>query len=120
VLVTLTGPVLIRPPTATTDIDGSYRFPAVPPGDYVVSFELSQFQTVRREGIRLTMQTVLTFDARLAPASVSAEVNVVATAPVVDVKSTSLGTSFTNSESWRSTRPAPQAPWARPPVPAVC
>jgi len=85
VLVTVTGPAIIRPQTATTDIDGSYRFPALPPGDYVVTFELSQFQTVRREGIQLTLQTILKIDATLAPASVSAEVNVVATAPVVDV-----------------------------------
>ena len=28
VLVTVTGPGLIRPQTATTDTDGSYRFPA--------------------------------------------------------------------------------------------
>ena len=59
-----------------------------------MTFELSQFQTVRREGIQLTLRRVLKIDATLGLASVSERVHVVATAPVVDVKSTALGTSF--------------------------
>jgi hypothetical protein len=95
VLVTVTGPGLIRPQTATTDTDGSYRFPSLGPGDYAVTFELSQFQTVRREGIQLGLRVVLKIDATLGPATVSEQVHVVATAPIVDVKSTATGTSFT-------------------------
>jgi len=95
VLVTVTGQGLIRPQTATTDTDGSYRFPALPPGDYAVTFELSQFQTVRREGIQLGLRVVLKIHATLGPATVSEQVHVVATAPIVDVKSTATGTSFT-------------------------
>jgi hypothetical protein len=94
VIVTATAPGLVQPQVTTTTADGSYRFPSLPPGDYVVQFELSGFQTVRREGITLTLRTVLKVDASLAPASVSTEVNVVAKSPVVDVTSTAVGTSF--------------------------
>ncbi|MCX6553316.1 MAG: carboxypeptidase-like regulatory domain-containing protein, partial [Acidobacteria bacterium] len=94
VTVTVTGQALIQPQTTVTGSDGGYRLPPLPPGDYSVVFELSQFQTERREGIQLTLRAVLKVNASLAPAGVSAEVNVVAGAPVVDVKSTAMGTSF--------------------------
>lgn len=94
VLVTVTGPSLIQPQTTVSGTDGSYRFPPLAPGDYTVVFELDQFQTVRREGVELTLRAVLKIDAALAPAGVSTEVNVVADALVVDVKSTAVGTSF--------------------------
>jgi len=35
-----------------TGADGSFRFLALPPGVYAVSFDLAGFQTVKREGIR--------------------------------------------------------------------
>jgi hypothetical protein len=35
--------------------DGTYRFTAVTPGDYVVVFELAGFSTVRNEGIRVSL-----------------------------------------------------------------
>ena len=46
VSVTLSGESIIGPRSATTDVDGSYRFQALPPGDYTIQFELSGFQTV--------------------------------------------------------------------------
>jgi len=94
VLVTITGPALIQPQVTTTGGDGGYRFPPLPPSDYSVAFELSGFQSLRREGIQLTLRTVLRVDATLTPATVFAEVQVVARAPIVDVTSTAVGTSF--------------------------
>lgn len=94
VSVTAEGPALIRPQTVITTDDGGYRFPSLPPGDYFVTFALDGFQSVRREHIKLTLQTVLKVDVTLKPATFSQDVLVVGDSPVVDVASTGVGTSF--------------------------
>jgi hypothetical protein len=50
VTVTATSPALIQPQVQVTGEQGDYRFLALPPGVYEVAFELTGFQTVRREG----------------------------------------------------------------------
>ena len=37
--------------TTVTGEDGTYRLPAIPPGTYKVTYELSGFGTVVREGV---------------------------------------------------------------------
>src|SRR5688572_25511580 len=96
VVVTVTGPTLIIPQTATTLGQGEYRFPALPTGTYSVTFELPGFQTVRHEGIVLTLRRVMTVDATMAPSAVTETVQVVASSATIDVMTTSQGTSFTN------------------------
>ena len=51
VTVTATSPALIQPQTTVTSETGNYRFPAVPPGTYALSFELAGFNTLKRDGI---------------------------------------------------------------------
>ena len=94
VAVTVAGPALVQPRTVVTATNGRYRFPSLPSGVYTVTFELGSFQTVRHEGIGLTLRRTLTVNASLAPGGIAEEVTVVAEAPVVDVKSTATGTSF--------------------------
>jgi hypothetical protein len=96
VLVTVTGPTLIIPQTATTLEKGDYRFPSLPTGTYSVTFELTGFKTVRHEGIVLTLRKVMTVDATMAPAAFAEEIQVVASAATIDVTTTSQGTSFSN------------------------
>jgi hypothetical protein len=96
VLVTVTGPTLIIPQTATTLENGDYRFPSLPTGTYSVTFELSGFQTVRHEGIVLTLRRVMTVDATMAPAAITEAIQVVASSATIDVMTTSQGTSFTD------------------------
>ena len=38
-----------------TSETGNYRFPAVPPGTYELTFELAGFNTLKREGISITL-----------------------------------------------------------------
>ena len=94
VAVTVAGPGLVQSRTVVTAGNGRYRFPSLPPGGYSVTFELASFQTVRHEGIQVTLRRTLTVNATLAPGGVTEEVTVVAEAPVVDVQSTAIGTSF--------------------------
>src|SRR5438477_10238258 len=55
VSVEVASPVLIeKVRTAVTDSSGQYRVEALRPGTYSVTFALSGFSTVKREGIELT------------------------------------------------------------------
>ena len=95
VSVTASGPALIQPQTTTTSADGSYRFPALPSGVYTLTYELGGFRTVKREGIRVTLNTTLTIDTSLEVATVQEALTITGESPTVDVKTTSIGTSFT-------------------------
>jgi hypothetical protein len=95
VTVTASGPALIQPQTTTTGADGSYRFPALPSGTYTLSYELNGFRTVKREGIRVNLNTTLTVDQTLEVAQLQEALTITGESPTVDVKTTSIGTAFT-------------------------
>jgi hypothetical protein len=40
--------------TAVTDAEGQYQVIALPPGEYAVTFTLSGFRPLRRDGIQLS------------------------------------------------------------------
>ena len=88
VTVTLSSPNLMGIRSFVTKADGSYRFPALPPGQYTVKAELQGSATVIRENIRLTTTVRLTVDITMKPAAVAEEVIVIAQSPTVDIKST--------------------------------
>jgi hypothetical protein len=95
VTVTAAGPALIQPQTTVTSADGTYRYPALPPGLYTVAFELTGFQALKREDIRLGLNQTLSVDAQLQLSSLQETVTITGETPVVDVKSTTVGTNFT-------------------------
>jgi hypothetical protein len=95
VTVTVSGPALMQAQSATTGPDGTYRFPALPSGVYSLSYEMNGFQPGKRENIRVLLNTTLTIDARLQLAGVQEALTVTDDAPTVDIKTTSIGTSFT-------------------------
>jgi len=95
VTVTISGPALIQPQVTVSGEDGSYRFPALPTGVYVIQYELPGFQTLRREEIRVGLSVTLTIDVQLQLAAVQEVLTITGESPVVDVKSTTTGTSFT-------------------------
>ena len=55
VTVTVSSPALIQPQVQVTSAAGDFRFLALPPGLYTVDFELTGFQSVKREGIRVVI-----------------------------------------------------------------
>src|SRR5262245_23772379 len=55
VTVTLTGEKVVGAQTATTNEQGFYRFVALPPGSYDVSFSLGGFSTLRRQEVKLAL-----------------------------------------------------------------
>lgn len=88
--VTVTSPSLIGGSrSVVTEADGSFRFPALPPGVYTVTYELEGFTTGTRENVRLLLGQTITADSSLSVGSVSESVMVSGAAPVVDVTSSS-------------------------------
>ena len=76
-------------------MDGSFRFLALPPGVYKVMFELSGFQSIKRDGIRVVINQTLTVDQQLQLASLQETVTVTGESPIVDTSTTTMGTNFT-------------------------
>ena len=72
--------------TMTTDANGVYRFPALPPGTYTVAFELSGFKTARREA-RLQLGQTITVDTTLEVGGVTDTIMVRGSAPTIEVSS---------------------------------
>ena len=70
-----------------TDSTGRYRIVGLPPGNYVVTFTLTGFRTVRREGIELSGAFVATVNEDLQVGAVAETITVSGEAPVVDVQS---------------------------------
>ena len=95
VTVTTSSPALIQPQMQVTGVDGSFRFLALPAGIYEVTFELSGFQTIKREGIRVVINQTLTVDQQLQLASLQETVTVTGESPIVDTSTTTMGTNFT-------------------------
>lgn len=73
--------------TAVTDDNGTYRFPALPPGTYRVTAELSGFEPFTQEGVRLLLGQTITVDPKLQISGRQETVTVTGESPVVDVKS---------------------------------
>src|SRR5688500_7634812 len=95
VTVTVSSPALIQPQTQVTSAEGDYRFIALPPGVYDLTFELAGFQTVKREGVRVIINQTLSVDQQLQVASLQETVTVTGDSPIVDTSSTQVGTNFT-------------------------
>ena len=94
VTVTGTSPAQIGTLTAVTNEAGIYRFPSVPPGEYRLQFELSGFQNVTREGIRITLGFNAQVNVLLAVATLQETVTVSGQSPVIDTSATRIQTNF--------------------------
>jgi len=94
VTVTATSPALIQPQTTVTSETGNYRFPAVPPGTYSVSYELAGFNTLKRDGISITLGFTAQVNVELALATLQETVTVSGASPVIDTSSTRVQQNF--------------------------
>jgi len=88
VSVEAASPVLIeKTRTVVSDGTGQYRITDVPPGTYVLTFSLTGFTTVKREGLAVSGSGVVTANADLRVATVQETVTVTAASPIVDTQS---------------------------------
>jgi outer membrane receptor protein involved in Fe transport len=94
VSVTVASPSMQGTRSYVTDASGEYRFPAVPPGDYRITYELAGFSTVVREGVRVGLGFTATVNTEMVVASLQETVTVTGESPVVDVTATTTSTNF--------------------------
>src|SRR5262245_27915304 len=88
VTVEASSPALIeRTRSAVTDGSGQYRIVGLRPGTYVVTFTLTGFTVVKRDGVELTGSFTATVNAELAVGAVAEAITVTGESPIVDVQS---------------------------------
>jgi hypothetical protein len=89
VTVEASSPALIeKVRSAVTDGTGQYRIVDLRPGIYVVTFTLTGFAPLKREGIELTGSFTATVNADLQIGSLSETLTVSGQSPIVDVQNT--------------------------------
>ena len=98
VTVEASSPALIeKTRSAASDGTGQYRIIDLPPGIYSVSFTLSGFTTVKRDGIQLTGSSTITIPVEMKVGGVSETITVTGETPVVDVQSAQKETVLSSS-----------------------
>lgn len=99
VTVEAASPALIeKVRTAVTDGTGQFRITELLPGTYTVTFALTGFATVKREGLELNGSFAATINVDMKVGNVSETITVSGEAPIVDVQSTTKQTVITHVE----------------------
>ncbi|MFW6140317.1 MAG: TonB-dependent receptor [Acidobacteriota bacterium] len=81
--------------STVTSAEGTYRFPRLPIGEYKVTFKLTGFKTLIKENVEVAIRKTTTVNTSLEIGAIEEEITVIGEAPVVDTKSTTVGTNFT-------------------------
>ena len=112
VTVEVASPALIeKTRSAVSDGTGQYRIVDLRPGTYEVTFTLTGFSTVKREGIELSGSFVATINADLKVGAVAETITVSGATPIVDVQNVRRQTTISNetlttvptARSWAAT-----------------
>jgi hypothetical protein len=99
VTIIATGDALMGSMTTASTADGTYRFHALPPGEYTLSFRLAGFDPARRAGIRVGLSETSTVGiVVLEVASTREAVTVEGGVRLVDQRRTMMAASFTTEE----------------------
>lgn len=91
VTVTVTSPSLQGVRTAVTGVNGDYVFRFMPPGDYLVKFDLSGFQTIETT-VKLSGSQTSTVNATMPQTTVAEEVTVTGSYETLATASTAAST----------------------------
>jgi len=94
VTVNATSPSMMGVQSSVTDSGGNYRFPGLPPGVYTLTYELPGFNTLKREGIEISMGFTAAVNVELVVASLQETVTVTGASPVIDTSSTRVQANF--------------------------
>lgn len=93
--ITVSGPQLQGTLSATTNSNGLFRFPSLPPGTYRVRADLPGFKTVDRGNVVVGLDRSVELPLTLEVAPTAETITVEAAGPVVDTSSTTTGVNAT-------------------------
>jgi outer membrane receptor protein involved in Fe transport len=95
VSVTLTGPALQGKIVFLTTETGTFRFPAVPPGDdYTLTLELAGFKHKIWKGLSVSVGKVTNVNIPMELSALEEEVTVTGVSPTVDVKASKTAVNY--------------------------
>ena len=84
--------VLPQPRVTNTSLNGDYRLPALPPGQYTVTFSLAGMQTVTRN-VPVRLDQDATVDVALGVEALAEAITVTADSPMIDPTTTAIRSS---------------------------
>src|SRR5262245_36535435 len=94
--VNVASPALIGgPELSVTGADGTYRFPALPPGEYDLTFLLERFQTVHFKQVRVVLGTTIEQNVSMQLSKVSEELEITGETPLIDQTKPGFSTNYT-------------------------
>jgi carboxypeptidase family protein/TonB-dependent receptor-like protein len=89
--ITISSGVLVAgQAVGVTGTGGSHRFPSLPPGEYTIRVELTGFQTIVRENIRVLVGETTPLELKMTLASLAETVTVRGDSPTVDTTSANV------------------------------
>ena len=94
--VTVTNTATRGTRNTTTNAEGLYTFPAVPPGSYELKVELQGFKTAEIRAFKVDVQQTVRLDVTLEVGAVGETVTVVGQSTLLNTESTTLGTVIEN------------------------
>ncbi|HKE83401.1 MAG TPA: carboxypeptidase regulatory-like domain-containing protein [Vicinamibacterales bacterium] len=98
VTVEAASPALIeKVRSAVTDGSGQYRIVNLPPGTYSVTFTLTGFSTVKREGVEVSPSFTSNIDGELKVGAVQETITVTGESPIVDIQSSAQTRAMTDA-----------------------
>jgi len=104
--VSIKGANIVGTQTTTTNEHGLYRFAAVPPGSYDLTFALAGFGTLNRQAVKVSLGATVEENASLKISALAEEVNVIGEAAVVDTQTNEVGTNY--DKDWVRNAPVPR------------
>ncbi len=97
VTVEAASPALIeKVRTAVTDGAGQYQIVNLPPGTYTITFSLTGFSTVKREGLEVRTNFTSNVDGELRVGAVQETITVTGESPIVDIQSSAQTRTMTD------------------------
>ncbi len=104
--ITIKGPNIVGTQTTTTNEHGLYRFAALPPGSYDLSFALTGFGTLNRQAVKVSLGATIEENASLKVSAMTEEITVTGEAAVVDTQTNQVGTNY--DKDWVRNAPVPR------------
>jgi len=94
--VTVTNTATGGTRNTTTNSEGLYAFPGLPPGSYQLKVELQGFKTAEIRSFKVDVQQTVRVDVPLQVGALDETVTVVGQSPLLNTQSTTLGTVIDN------------------------